>query len=195
MSAAPSSIFSTTSDRRYAAGADLTIDTRIDPSFPRDAVEARLGWERLEFAGGGTGRWRADLRGYLGMVGSTVLAVRGQVVRADSSVPRSEHSLLGDQANLRGYPVGFQAGDRLASASAEVRFPLNSPLSAGRLGFTLFADVGTTWMAGERLTKQRFSKGAGGGLYVGAAAFVLDASLAWPEEGRPRLHVGFGMDF
>src|SRR5688500_3494944 len=30
-------------------GADVTLDTRVDPAFPRNAVHATFGWERLNF--------------------------------------------------------------------------------------------------------------------------------------------------
>jgi len=38
--------------RHSAAGAHVTFDTRIDPSFPRNAVFTQLGWERLAFPSG-----------------------------------------------------------------------------------------------------------------------------------------------
>jgi len=181
--------------RHVAAGPTVTLDTRIDPSFPRNAIYARVGWERLSFATGHAGRWQADLRGYVGVVGSTVLALRAQLARSDAPVPLAEQSLLGGSDTLRGYQAGHQANDSLASASAEVRHPLTSPLDAGRFGVKGFIDVGTTWAAGERLRKQRFDHGIGGGVFFGVASFTLDVDVAWPESGRPRTHIGMGVSF
>jgi outer membrane protein assembly factor BamA len=181
--------------RHTTVGPTLTLDTRIDPSFPRNAVYARVGWERVSFGTGEAGRWRADLRGYAGLVGSTVLAIRGQLDRADAPLPLAEQPLLGGSDTLRGYHAGHQAGDSLATLSAEIRHPLSSPLSAGRFGVKAFIDTGATWASGERLRKQQFDHGIGGGVYLGIAAFTLDVDVAWPESGSPRTHVGMGVSF
>jgi hypothetical protein len=89
--------------RHTAAGVHAVVDTRIDPSFPRNAVHAVTGWERLFFGAGDAGRWRADARGYIGVGGSVVLALRAQAVRATSAVPQAEQVLLGGTDSVRGY--------------------------------------------------------------------------------------------
>jgi outer membrane protein assembly factor BamA len=190
--------------RHTAAGAHVTFDTRINPSFPRNAIHTRLGWERLGFTGGpedprltatGAGRWLADARGYIGIGGSTVLALRGQLARADSPLPQAEQSLLGGGDSLRGYETGHRAGDNMAAVSAEVRVPINSPLSSGIFGVKGFIDAGTTWASGEQMSDQRFERGIGGGVYMGAAMFIMNLDVAWPEEGKPRVHFGLGVSF
>ena len=95
-------------------------------------MHARLGWERLAFQAGRASLWRTDVRGYLGVGGSTVLALRGQLATSNSVLPFAEQNLLGGRSSLRGYPTGHRAGDNLAAATIEVRQPLNSPLSVGR---------------------------------------------------------------
>jgi len=179
-------------DARYqAAGAHLTLDTRVDPSFPRNAVHATAGWGRTA----GAGLWSTDLRGYVGLVRSAVLALRGQVIRADAPLPLSEQALLGGSDSLRGYRAGHQSGDSMATVSAEVRVPLTSPLSYGRFGVKAFVDAGATWASGERLRKQQFDRGIGGGVYFGATAFAANVDVAWPEQGKPRVHAGVGVTF
>ena len=144
--------------RHTAGGMHAVFDTRIDPSFPRNAVHAEMGWERLGFGGGrrpvdarrpeglrlpgGAGRWSADVRGFLGIGGSAVLAVRGQAVHAGSPLPDSEKALLGGADTVRGYRAGHRAGDRVAAFSTEVRLPLTSPLNLGRVGVKAFVDLG-----------------------------------------------------
>ena len=177
--------------RYQAAGAHLTLDTRVDPSFPRNAVHTTVGWERLA----GAGLWNADLRGYVGLVRSAVLALRGQAIRADAPLPLSEQALLGGSDSLRGYRAGHRAGDSLATVSAEVRLPLTSPLSYGRFGVKAFVDAGTTWASGERLRKQQFDRGIGGGVYFGATAVAANVDVVWPERGKPRVHAGVGVTF
>ena len=182
-------------NRHTAAGGHLVFDTRLDPSFPRNAVHATVGLERIAFLPGRAAVLTTDVRGYVGIGGSAVLALRAQTSRASATLPSSEQSLLGGTESLRGYRAGHRAGDRLAAVSAEARLPLTSPLNYGRFGVKAFVDAGTTWDAGERLADQRFDRGIGGGVYVGATAFTGGIDVAWPREGKPRVHVGFGVTF
>jgi hypothetical protein len=182
-------------DRHDAAGADVTLDTRLDPSFPRNAIQVTTGWERMRFDAGSAGLWTTDARGYAGIGGSAVLALRSQFSLADSPLPLSEQSLLGGADSLRGYRSGHRAGDNLAALSAEVRVPVNSPLSFGRFGVKAFVDSGTTWNAGSRLRDQTFERGVGGGVYFGATAFIADLDVAWPQTGSARVHFGLGVSF
>jgi outer membrane protein assembly factor BamA len=178
-----------------AGGAHVVVDTRIDPSFPRDAVHARLGWERLAFAGGRADRWLTDVRGYVGIGGSRVLALRGQLAHSRTALPLAEQPMLGGSESLRGYPTGYRAGDNMAAGTIEVRQPLNSPLSVGRFGVKAFVDAGTTWAAGGRLGDQPFDRGIGGGVYLGIGPFMMDLDVAKPEDGRVRAHFGMGVTF
>lgn len=182
-------------ERHEAGGFDVTLDTRLDPSFPRNAVHTQLGWEHMDFDAAGASRWYGDMRGYLGVGGSRVLALRAQFSHAGGSLPPSEQALLGGGDSLRGYRTGYRAGDSMAAASAEVRVPLSSPLSFGRFGVKGFIDTGTVWPSGARLADQRFDHGIGGGVYAGVAAFMIDVDVAWPESGGPRAHVGLGVTF
>jgi outer membrane protein assembly factor BamA len=181
--------------RHSAVGARLTFDTRIDPSFPRNAVFTQFGWERVAFPSGHAARALLDARGFVGLGGSPVLALRAQAARADATLPAAEQPLLGGSGTLRGYRAGHRAGDSLAAVSAEIRVPVNSPLSFGRFGVKGFVDAGTVWNAGQRLADQAWDRGVGGGVYFGATALMLDVDVAWPEHGSPRAHVSFGVTF
>ena len=199
--------FGDTESRHTAGGAHLVLDTRLDPSFPRNAVHATVGWERIGFGAPADRRPEAlrlpskaavvttDVRGYVGIGGSAVLALRAQTSRASAALPPSAQSLLGGTDSLRGYRAGHRAGDGVAAVSAEARLPLTSPLNYGRFGVKAFVDAGTTWDAGERLADQRFDRGIGGGVYFGATAFTRGIDVAWPRDGKPRVHVGFGVTF
>ena len=182
-------------NRHSAVGARVALDTRIDPSFPRNAVYTQLGWERVAFPSGHAGRVLLDARGFVGLGGSPVLALRAQAARADAALPPAEQPLLGGAATLRGYRAGHRAGDSLAALSAEIRVPVNSPLSFGRFGVKGFVDAGTVWMSEQRLSDQPWDRGIGGGVYFGATALMLDVDVAWPEQGNPRVHVSFGVTF
>jgi outer membrane protein assembly factor BamA len=187
--------FGQTDARHQAAGGHIIVDTRLDPSFPRNGALASLAWERVGFQGGSSGRWSTDLRGYVGLLRGSVLALRAHTVRASAALPPSEQTLLGGSDSLRGYRAGYRAGDGIAATSAEVRVPLTSPLRIGRFGTKVFLDAGTTWPAGMPLTKQRFEHGAGGGIYFGVAALTAGLDVAWPDRGRGRWHFGLGLSF
>ena len=190
--------------RHTGTRAHLRVDTRVDPSFPRNAVHITTGWEWLTFAhgpgdppasAGGVGRWDADARGYVGLFGSTVAALRAQTSRADAPLPLVEQALLGGSDSLRGYAAGHRAGDRMLALSAELRVPLNSPVTAGRFGLKAFIDTGTTWRATDRLRDQTFDRGIGSGVYFGIGPLMSDVAVAWPRDGGPRGHFSLGVTF
>ena len=173
--------FGATDARHQAAGGHVVLDTRLDPSFPRNGVLASTAWERVAFEGGSASRWSTEFRGYLGVYRGTVLAVRARTVRAGSALPPSEQTLAGGSESLRGYRAGYLAGDGIAVTSTELRIPLTSPLNVGRFGAKVFVDAGTAWPAGTPLAKQRFERGTGAGIYFGAAALSAGVDVAWPH--------------
>jgi outer membrane protein assembly factor BamA len=176
-------------------GADIAVDTRQSSDLPRNATYLQLGWERLQLDGGPIGRYRADARGYLGLKGSSVLAVR--VVRAEASkaLPAYEKLLLGGASSVRGFRAGYDAGDRLLTGSAELRMPLTSPVSFGRAGVSLFVDSGTVYDAAERLRDGDVRTGVGGGLFFSAAVFHLNVDVARGLGRGFHVHVSSGFQF
>jgi hemolysin activation/secretion protein len=95
---------------------------------------------------------------------------------------------------LRGHDAGYRAGDNLAAASAELRVPLTSPLNIGRVGIKTFADWGTVYPAGSSLTRQRFDRGYGVGVFATATVLAVDADLAWSEHGAFNFHFRLAMN-
>ncbi len=183
-------------DRLTRAGGDITIDTRVDPAFPRNAVHAALGLERLSFDAGEANRRTADLRGYLGLFGQSVLAVRAMSQTATAPLPDYEKGLLGGAANMRGYDAGYRAGDNLAAVSAELRLPVTTPLSVGRFGIKAFVDAGTAYAHGLKLGDQRLDAGYGGGAYLHLTILSLSLDVARGHEtGKFRWHFGLGVTF
>jgi len=180
--------------RHSAAGFHTVVDTRIDPSFPRNAIHTQIGWERL-FFGDSAGRWNTDARGYVGLGGSLVLALKAQLIKSDGSLPLVEQSLLGGSGTVRGYRTGHRAGDNLFASSAELRIPLNSPLTFGRFGLKAFVDAGTAWNNGARYDDEPFDRGIGGGVYMGGGPFIIDLDIAKPRTGSVRAHFGMGVTF
>ncbi|MEO7156148.1 MAG: BamA/TamA family outer membrane protein [Vicinamibacterales bacterium] len=180
-------------DRLTRVGGDVAIDTRVDPAFPRNAVHATFGIERLGFDAGSANRKTADARGYVGLFGQMVLAVRGVSVTSDNPLPPYERSLLGGAANLRGYGAGHKAGDNLAAASAELRIPITSPLSIGRFGVKAFVDWGASYAHGGKLADQDFDRGIGGGAYLHLTLVSVSLDVARSRSGDTRFHFGMGV--
>ena len=183
-------------DRLARASGEITLDTRVDPAFPRNAVHAAFGIERLSFDAGRTNRRTADVRGYLGLLGQSVLGVRAMSVTATSPLPDFEKGLLGGGATFRGYDAGYRAGDNIAAASAELRLPLTTPLSVGRFGIKAFVDAGTAYGHGEKLSDQRLDRGYGGGAYLHLTILSVSLDVARAHEtGKVRWHFGMGVTF
>ena len=179
----------------YRVGVEL--DTRRNAGFPRDAVVAHAGWQWLDRggAGGVVTQPQADVRGFLGLSGQTVLGLRVLYQGASGPLPGYAQPLLGGLASVRGHRFGHRAGDRLAAASAELRFPVGSPMSFGRAGVRVFFDTGAVYGAVDDVYRTRFSQGAGAGVFLNAAFVNLQADVAHDLDGRFRLHFGTGVSF
>ena len=182
-------------ERVNRIGGDVTIDTRVDPGFPRNAVHAVLGVERLSFDSGRASRRTADVRAYAGLLGQTVLAVRGLSVTSRTPLPLYEQNLLGGDANLRGFDAGYQANDNIAAVSAELRIPVTSPLSIGRFGVKVFTDAGAAYAAGERMADQKLEAGYGGGLYFHMTILRMSLDVAKAKDQSWKWHFGLGVTF
>jgi hypothetical protein len=188
--------FAELDDRYPWVAAEATLDTRIDPELPREAVYASVRWERLAFehAPAAT-RIRTDLRGYLGLVGQSILAVRGLHVTSDTPLPPFERALLGGASTLRGSEFGFASGDNLAAGSVELRVPVSSPMSLGRLGVNVFADVGAAYDRGTALGDAAYQWGYGAGMFFSATVFKINLDVATGGKGRARAHLSSGFRF
>jgi outer membrane protein assembly factor BamA len=183
-------------DDLRTVGADVTVDTRLDPAYPRNAVLATAAVERVGFKSGGSlRRTRLDGRGYLGLIRQTVLAVRVYREGANASQPSYLKPLLGGWSNLRGFKAGAFVGDIVVAGSAELFVPLTSPLSVGRLGISAFVDTGTAYDYGQRLKDQTRQTGVGGSVWFSATVFRISLSVAHGRGADTRVNFGGGITF
>jgi outer membrane protein assembly factor BamA len=183
-------------ERMTAAGVDLTLDTRTDPGFPRNAVYAKAAWEHLAFdARPSRARTTLDARGYLGVIGTSVLAVRAMHGRADGPLPVYEQWMLGGPSSVRGFRTGSFVGDRLTSASAELRIPFSSPIRVGKTGVAIFYDRGAVWNDGQRLAGTEWKQGYGAGVFAIATVFQFRLDVAHGHGRGTRAHVSAGIRF
>ena len=183
-------------DQLVTGGASISLDTRVNPSFPRNAVYASAGWEGLSPDSGPTvNRFTLDGQAYLGLVGSSVLALRARTETADGPLPAYERALVGGFGSLRGFEAGAFTGDNAATASLELRVPFHSPLRLGQTGLTLFGDAGVAYDHGTKLADAPFEYGAGAGWYLRVPLFHLEVDVAYGFDRGTRVHVMAGFKF
>jgi outer membrane protein assembly factor BamA len=182
-------------DHLSSAGVDATVDTRLDPALPRNAVYARASWTRFRVDGRSVDQRWLDARGYLGLVGQAILV--GRVTRQDSNdaLPSYLQPLLGGWSSLRGFKAGAFVGDTVATSSAELRVPLSSPLQVARMGISVFVDTGAAAAHGERLREQPVHVGMGAGAWVTATVLRLGVSVAHGRHADTRVNFGLGVTF
>jgi outer membrane protein assembly factor BamA len=184
-------------DRVRRAGADVVLDTRRDPAFPRNGVYLGVAWDHMWFDDSpDTARTTIDARGYLGVPGTQlVLVARAQHSGAADPLPPFEQALLGGTASLRGFRYGYRAGDRLAAGSLELRWPITSPIRLGRFGLAAFVDHAAVYSAGTSLRSAEFDTGAGAGIFATLPATSFRLDVAHGVGAGTRVHVTFGVRF
>jgi len=188
--------FAGASDDLRLMSADVTIDTRIDPALPRQAVYATAGWTHIAFASGGAAnRAHLEARGYLGLVGQSSVMV--SIIREDSDAPLPPYlkSLLGGWDNLRGFRAGAFAGDTMVAATVELRVPLNSPLAFGRFGASAFVDTGRAYDKGQRLRDGPRATGVGGGVWLVVSVIRLGVTVAHGLGADTRVSFGAALSY
>jgi outer membrane protein assembly factor BamA len=184
------------SDSFSTVGAAVELDTRLDPMLARNAVYARAAWDHFAFGkSDGVNRASLETRGYLGLVGQSVLVMRALREDSDRPLPPYLRPLLGGMANLRGFRAGSAVGDTLVAGSAELRLPLTSPLSIGKLGVSAFVDTGAAYDKGQRLGDQRLERGVGGSVWFAAAFVRLNLAVAHGIGASTRVHFGTSLTF
>lgn len=175
-------------------GADLLVDTRTDPAFPRNAVWGRAGIERLDVTTGVRRRLRADASAALGLPFGSAVTVRGFISSSNGALPPYEQTMIGGGIATRGYRRGYRVGDNAAGASVSLGRPFGSPMNLVRHGVRAFVDWGAVYDAGTHVGDASFDRGAGVGWFANLMAVNLyvDAGRA---NGRWRAHVRFGTGF
>jgi Omp85 superfamily domain/Surface antigen variable number repeat len=190
--------FGTLDDRLWTLGANVTLDTRGDPAFPRNAVLLGAGWTGLDVKrlDKPINLLMGDARGYLGVIRQAVLAGRVQYIGADRPLPPYEQLLLGGASNLRGFAPGTFASDRQFVTSAELRVPITSVLSGAKLGLTAFFDASKAFNVGQRLQDASWHQGVGGGVFLIATIVKINVDVAHGlKDGETRVSLSTGFAF
>jgi len=166
-------------DRFANVGAELILDTRLDPFLARDAVYFRATSNHLAFRDrDSVNRLELEAHGYVGLLGQTILVASAKSETSDGPLPDYLKPLLGGPNNVRGFKVGEAAGDSLVAGSLELRVPLTSALSFGKIGVSGFLDAGTVYNDGQRLSEQPLRRGVGGSVWFTAAFVRINIAVA-----------------
>jgi outer membrane protein assembly factor BamA len=188
-------------DQVKVIGADVTLDTRLDPLMPRNAVYfvARAEQVRVRPDGGAARdpfvRAKIDGSVYLGLIRQTVLVARAVREDATETEPLYFKSLLGGMSNLRGFETAAFAGDTLVAGTLELRAPLSSPVKVAKAGLRFFVDAGTVYDKGQRYKDQTLKQGYGAGVFMTAAVFHLNLDVAHGKGTGTRVHFSGGFSF
>jgi hypothetical protein len=190
--------FADLEDRLWTTVASITLDTRLDPAFPGNAVLLTTGWTGLNFreVPDRINRYTADARGYLRVFRQIVLAGRAQYIAADGTLPPYERLLLGGASSVRGFDTGAFEGDRTLVAAAEVRVPITSVLSGAKLGVTAFMDAGKAWDFDQSPSGVEWNRGVGGGVFLIASILRINLDVAHGlKTGDTKVHLSSGFTF
>ncbi|MEO8070810.1 MAG: BamA/TamA family outer membrane protein [Acidobacteriota bacterium] len=183
---------------------DAVFDTRANPALPRNAVYLKASVERVAFRSGrpASDRARIDARGYLGLMGQTILVARVRREAANQPLPPYLASLLGGSSNLRGFKTGAFAGDVLVAASLELRLPLSPVVTAARTGISVFIDRGAVapFGAASPFGSSAWGSGSlgtstGGAVWMTAASIRAGLSVAHGVGTGTRVSLGAGLTF
>ena len=178
-------------------------DYREPPTARRHTVVVRTGVERLATSGDGPAvlRPRLDARAYVAAGGQATVAVRLFFEGASALLPPYERALLGGSpaagGTLRGWTAGAAVGDRIAAGSIELRLPITSVLSEGRLGLRFFYDTAAVYGAERTVGQAQFLEGTGTGIFFMPPRFGVPVSIdvAHDFSGGMRLHASAGFGF
>lgn len=186
--------FDDATSRVSVVGGDLTVDTRLDPSFPRNAVWIAAGLERVGVHDTARRRHRLDANAAVGLFRGSALSLRVFQISSDGPLPRFEQAWIGGASWTRGYRAGHRVDDNAAGATMSWALPLGSPLNVARTGLRAFVDWAAVYPAGTSWQDASFDRGIGAGWFASATAFTFSLDVA---RGRndTRVHVRMGTRF
>jgi outer membrane protein assembly factor BamA len=188
--------FRAESDRFTSLGGEIVFDTRLDPFLARNAVFLQAASSRIAFdKRAAVNRTAIEAHGYVGLLGQSILVASVRKDGADGPLPDYLRPLLGGPSSVRGFKTGTASGDSLVAGSLEVRVPLTSPLSFGKVGVSGFVDTGTVYGTGERIGDQPWLRGAGGSVWLAAAFLRISVAVAHGVGSSTRVHVDGNLTF
>ncbi|MEP7116460.1 MAG: FtsQ-type POTRA domain-containing protein [Acidobacteriota bacterium] len=174
--------------------ADVTLDTRLDPVFPRNALWGTAAIDRLALPTGTRVRQRVDGHAAVGLMGGSALTLSAFQTSVDGALPAYEQAFIGGGPSLRGFRRGYRVADNAAGASASLAMPVGSPLSSFRTGVRLFADWAGVYSAGTSWRDASYDRGVGAGVFALLPGFTTGLDVARGDR-HWRAHFRIGTRF
>jgi outer membrane protein assembly factor BamA len=184
-------------------GLQYTLDTRDLAEYASRGAFTDLSVVKIGFGEGDVnyGRIGVDLRRYEPAPYGITFVARGySSLVFGGAVPLYGRAYLGYAERVRGYFSDVFEGEDVVLGSVEFRIPIMSPrllqltvlpipkeFAYWRvgLGFTLFADAGTTWVRGDDLTYSSLRSGYGAGFdLLLPYSLIVRVSYAFNDRGR-----------
>jgi hypothetical protein len=151
-----------TKDVNSGPGISANYDTRDNTFSPERGVYlfGKVG-ASTKFLGASTDYrgWNVDLRYFLPLHGSHVLAFQGWAAADYGTIPFTELPSIGNEYRLRGYSYGRFRDNDAVTAQIEYRFPILWQIRGG-----LFAGAGDVSDKLSRFSRPNFKHSIGGGL-------------------------------
>jgi outer membrane protein insertion porin family len=187
-------------DRWNSAGCFINHDTRDWPWYPRHGVLFNAEFDRWTSNKTTYQNGLFNIRVYLPMASSDILAVQFLFEANQGTVPVYKRLHLGGGDSVRGIATGLLSGDRMAMANVEYRFPImyernfEDNLHLGYAG-VLFADAGSAWTSGNAWKRSDFRCAAGLGVHAIWRDYVIRGEYGTAGKGWGFLNIGTSVHF
>ncbi|RPH36984.1 hypothetical protein EHM92_03620 [bacterium] len=187
-------------DRYIYSTVNYTFDSRDLAEYPSRGSFVGLGITKNGFGESEVNftRYSADLRSFLPLPYGFTFGARAQgSIVSGGTVPTYSHAFFGYGERIRGYFKTVFEGENILGSTMELRYPLFGPntyriqslplpseFTVWRFGISLavFADAGTTWYRGEKLTFNSFHSGYGGGVhFLLPYGYIIRVEYAWND--------------
>ncbi len=187
-------------DRYIYSTINYTYDSRDLAEYPSRGTLIGFGITKNGFGESSVNytRYSADLRQFVPLpLGFTFGARAQSSVVSGGAVPTYGHAYFGYGERIRGYFKTVFEGEDILGSTIELRYPVFGPntyniqslplppeFTVWRFGISLaiFADAGTTWYRGEKLTFNSFHSGYGGGIhFLLPYGYVVRVEYAWND--------------
>jgi outer membrane protein assembly factor BamA len=197
-------------DRYIYASVSYSYDSRDLAEYPSkgNLVAGYVSQYGMGTSDVGFSRVGLDLRTYIPLPLSLTLVVRlNGAFMAGGEIPTYAHLFLGYGDRVRGYFTTVFEGEHLACSTVELRIPLLQPrvfrLSNSFLpdefavwrfgaGIVLFADAGTTWYRGQRVSPESVASGYGAGIdFMLPYGVIIRTDYAWNNFGKGQFILDF----
>lgn len=195
---------STSGTDRYLYGTvSYSYDTRDLAEYPTQGTYLGLGVTKNGFGESDVNftRFAADIRKFVPLPLGFTFGARAQgSIAAGGAIPTYSRAFFGYGERIRGHFKTVFEGENILGTTIELRRPVFGPnvyyvrslplppeFSVWRLGVALaiFADAGTTWYRGDRLTFNSFASGYGGGIhFLLPYSVIARVEYAWNEYRR-----------